>query len=436
MHITFVSKRLSDVLAYILGALSDCIYVDIIGKDLVNCGLITKPCGSLSFTINNVSSHDDKICLIASPIKQIRYILENPIVIKHSLAVTKFPAYSLNPVITHHLNATSNWKEFYAFSIFQSHKASGILTLNIKSVNFNVNIFTTLSAGCKTLRKKFADGDTSGTQLSVSLSDSIIRSPCHVVSFIDLSGYENASFHLKDLVIENGDFKFENKRERCKPMDHIKNIIEMSNVTIWNTENAAISVTGCFNVSIEMLTCSNITWKRQEFLTFRGSVLNTENILIKNVFVNSNMKHNKTERKSLLLIYEGVTKIQNMLIKDIAGMSSTRPLRFSAVIIAKDSEVKILNLEVKKISFRYFAQADKSSLCFKNITLSQNGFTGMLWSIEESDLKLYEAKFSSNKIGYLVYINLNSNVLTRNNSFIGNKICKSAYWITKSYRTK
>ena len=166
--------RLYDTLAYILGALSNDIYVNVSGNNQINCGSIDKPCRSLSFAINNISSHNDKIYVIASPIKQISYILENPVVIKHGLSVTKFPTNSQNPVITHHFNVTS--KKIYAFAISRCVVATEVLPLDIKSVNFNVNIFTTFSEGCKAPQRNLVVGNISGFQLSLSISDRIIGS--------------------------------------------------------------------------------------------------------------------------------------------------------------------------------------------------------------------------------------------------------------------
>ena len=74
---------------------------------------------------------------------------------------------------------------------------------------------------------------------------------------------------MEELVNQNGVFMFKNKTERCQPMEEIKNIIEMKNVTIiCNAENIALSVRGCFNFSIKGLMCSNITWKKQDVFTF------------------------------------------------------------------------------------------------------------------------------------------------------------------------
>ena len=61
---------------------------------------------------------------------------------------------------------------------------------------------------------------------------------------------------MKYLVVENDDFMFQTRRERCKHTEHIKNTIEMDNVTICNTGNVTISVNGCFNLSIEELMCT------------------------------------------------------------------------------------------------------------------------------------------------------------------------------------
>ena len=99
---------------------------------------------------------------------------------------------------------------------------------------------------------------------------------------------------MKDLVIKSGDFTFENKRDRCKHLEYIKDIIQVNNVTICNTGNVTLSVHGCFNMSIEKLTCSNMTWKKRELFTFKGGVLNIKNIIVKNILANNNTKYNKS----------------------------------------------------------------------------------------------------------------------------------------------
>ena len=432
LNFRFVFVRLSDILVFILGALSDCIYVNASGKDQISCGSISRPCSSLSFAINNVSCHNNTICLVASPAKKIRYTVENTIVIKHSLAVTKFPGYSQNPLVTYGLNVTSNRKEFYAFAIFRNALAPNILNLNIQSVDFSVNILTTFSEGFKTLQENVFVREISGFQLRLSISDSIVSSISHAVKFSDISEYENLTIHMKDLVIKSGDFMFENKRDKCKPLEHIKYIIEMYNITICNTGNVTLSVHGCFNMSIEKLRCSNITWEKQELFTFKGGILNTKNVLIKNILANDNTKYNKSEAKALFLINESVAEIQNTLVKDSVVMSITRPKRLSAVITVQNSVVQILNMKMVGNSFRNFAQANKSFLCFKNMTLIENNVTATLYRVEESNVTLYESKFHRNKIGCLASINLNSKVLITKSSLTGNEILKYAYSISRS----
>ena len=205
----------------------------------------------------------------------------------------------------------------------------------------------------------------------------------------------------------------------------------MYNVTICNTGNVILSVHG-FKMSIEKLTCSNITWKKRELLIFTGGVLNAKNILIKNIPANKNMKHNKPETKALFLINESVAEIQNILIKDSVGMSSITPKRFPAVIIFQNSIVQILNMKMVRNSFGNFVQASKSSLCFKNMTLIENNVKATLFKVEESNVTLYEIKFHRNKIGCVVSINLKSKVLITNNSLIGNEIFEKTYSISRS----
>lgn len=239
---------------------------------------------------------------------------------------------------------------------------------------------------------------------------------------------------MKGLLIGNGVFIFENQRERCKNVERIGNTIEMSNVTIFNTENVALNVNGCVNVSIEKFVCSNVTWKKPELFKFRGSLLNINNIQIQNILTgNNNIKHNKFIGKSLFLIYESVAEIQNTCIRDGIGMSTVRPDKFSTVIIVQNSVLRIINFEMVRNFFRNFLQAEKSSLSVINMTLSENCFTGALCSGQESIMKLHQTKFYSNKIECLVHMNLNSTVLITNNSLIGNKILKNAYSIKRSH---
>ena len=128
----------------------------------------------------------------------------------------------------------------------------------------------------------------------------------------------------------------------------------------FRTCETGLSVHGCFNISIEKLTCSNIIWKKQELFRFTGGVLNAKNILIKNILANNNIKYNKSETKVLFLINESIAEIKNMLIKDSEGMSSIQP----TVIIVQNSVVQILNMKVVQNSFQNFAQARESYLCF------------------------------------------------------------------------
>ena len=254
----------------LLGTLSRYVYVNISGTDHIDCGSRSQPCQSLSYTINDVSRPNDKIYLIASPLKEIRYSLEKQIIIKHSLTITKYPLVGPNPVIIYRVNATSSWKIFYAFTSFRSAAAAAaaeILSLKIKSVNFHVNIFSTFSEGYRYTGKNMF-GDISGCPLLFSISNSIINSPCDAINLSDLTGYENVSIHVEDSIIQHGRFVFKNQRKSCEPTKHVKNIIQMNNVTVLNTGIVALSANGCFNISFNKIMCYNFTWKEEELFTF------------------------------------------------------------------------------------------------------------------------------------------------------------------------
>ena len=209
-------------------------------------------------------------------------------------------------------NVTSNWKEFYAFAKFRSAAAAEVLILKIKSVNFNVNIFTAYSEGYKSIGKNIFD-DISGCSLLLSISNSIVSSPSHAVNLSDLSGYENVSIHVEDSVIQNGKFMFKNKRENCKPTQHVQNIIEMNNVTVLNSGIVALSANGCFNMSFNKLICRNLTWKKQELFIFRGASLKMKNILIENILPgNTNLKG------KLYLLLKSVLQKSRMYALEIA----------------------------------------------------------------------------------------------------------------------
>ena len=411
----------------LLGTLSHNVYIDISGSDKIDCGSRAQPCRSLSYTINHVSRPYDKICLIASPIKQIKYTLEKQIVMKHSLTVTKYPLFTANPVIIYGDNVTRNWKEFYAFAKFRSAAAAEVLILKIKSVNFNVNIFTAYSEGYKSIGKNIFD-DISGRSLLLSISNSIVSSPSHAFNLSDLSGYENVSIHVEDSVIQNGKFMFKNKRENCKPTQHVQNIIEMNNVTVLNSGIVALSANGCFNMSFNKLICRNLTWKKQELFIFRGVSLKMKNILIENILPGNI----KSEGKALFVIEKCAAEIQNVRIRDCKVPSSMWLYKTSAVFLLKISYVKMHDMEVIGNFLQHLARLESSFLCLDNISLSNNIFNGTLCSIEKSNLKLNDAEFHSNTFGYLLRINLKSNVLITNNILSANKIFRNVYSVAKS----
>ena len=144
------------------------------------------------------------------------------------------------------------------------------------------------------------------------------------------------------------------------------------------------------------------------------------------------MKYNKFKTKALFLINESAAEIQNLLIKNSVGISSIRPKRFSAVMIVQNSLVQTLNMKMIGNSFRNFVHANKSSPCFKNMTLIENNFRDTVCRVEESNVTLYEIKFHRNNIGCLLSVNLKSKVLITNNSRTGNKIFENAYSISIS----
>ena len=160
----------------------------------------------------------------------------------------------------------------------------------------------------------------------------------------------------------------------------------MYNVTICNIGNVTLSIHGCFNISVEKLTCSNVTSKKQELFTFAGGVLNAKKVLIKNSVANDKMKYSKSEMKALLLIKESVAEIQNMLIKDSVVMSS---------VMLNNSTDGIINMKRVRNSFR-------NSLS--------------LYRVDESNVKLCETKFHRNKIECLLFISRKSEVLKRKQS--------------------
>ena len=108
--------------------------------------------------------------------------------------------------------------------------------------------------------------------------------------------------------------------------------------------------------------------------------MSTKTVLVNNIFADSNMKHNNSEKKALFLIYEGVAEIQNMVFKDSLGIRSQG---FSTLIIVDKSKVKILNMEMVGNSFRSFALVNN----VKNMALSENNFKDALFTIEESYMR-------------------------------------------------
>ena len=207
-----------------------------------------------------------------------------------------------------------------------------------------------------------------------SISNSIINSPCHAISLSDLTGYENVSIHVVDSIIQNGRFVFQNKRKNCKPTEHIKNIIEMNNVTVLNTGIAALSANGCFNISFNKIMCYNLTWKKEELFTFRRASLKMQNILIENILPGNN----KSEEKALFLIESCAVEIQDMRIKDCKVPSSMWLHKTLAVFLLHNSIVKMHNMNLIGNSLQNFVRIESSFLIIINISLSNNIFNGTL----------------------------------------------------------
>ena len=84
-------------------------------------------------------------------------------------------------------------------------------------------------------------------------------------------------------------------------------------------------------------------------------------------------------------------------------------------------------MEVTRNSFKNFARAYRSSLCVKNMTLSQNNFTTTLYSVVKSNMKLCDTKFYRNKIGYVFQISSNSSAIMQNNTLTENNVSLSVY---------
>ena len=166
-------------------------------------------------------------------------------------------------------------------------------------------------------------------------------------------------------------------------MEHVKNIVEMNNVTVLNTGIVALSINGCFNISLNKLTCVNLTWKKQELFTFTGSSLKIKNILIENILHNNN----KSKGKILFHIHSCVVEIENAFIKN-CNITSSMPLHKAlAVFLIQRSLVKMRDMEVVGNLLQNFALVENSSLCINNISLSRNIVRGSAYSIGKSYLK-------------------------------------------------
>ena len=335
--------------------------------------------------------------------KEIRYSLEKQIIIKHSLAITKYPLVGLNPAIIYRVNASSNCKEFYTFASFRSTAAAAeMLSLKMTSVNFHVNIFSTFSEGYRYTGKNMF-GDISRCSLLFAISNSIINSPYHAINLSDLTGYENVSIHVEDSIIQIGKFVFQNKRKTCEPTEHNKNFLKISNVTVLNTGITALSANGCFNIYFNKITCYNITWKKEELFTFRRASLKMQNILIENILPGND----QSEEKALFLIESCAVEIQNLCIKDCKVPSSIWLHETLAVFLLQISTGKMNNMKLMGNSFQNLAQIESYFLIISNITLSNTIFNGTLYSVEKSNLKLNDAEFHNNSVPSLIHINLN-----------------------------
>ena len=78
-------------------------------------------------------------------------------------------------------------------------------------------------------------------------------------------------------------------------------------------------------------------------------------------------------------------------------------------------------------SFKNFAKAYKSTLCVKNIRLSENNFIGTLYSVVKSNVTLCEKKICRNVIAYLVQISSKSGAIIQNSKLTENDVSSTVY---------
>ena len=155
-------------------------------------------------------------------------------------------------------------------------------------------------------------------------------------------------------------------------MEYVRNIVEMSSVTIVNKGIVALNVNGCLNVTISNLKCSNIRWQVKELFMFKGKSLKLKNILIENVLSDNN----KSQGKALFLIYSCAIDFQNVLVKNCKGPSSIRLHQTFAAFFVQSSFAKMRDLEMIGNSIKTFIFAEsKSRICIQTSVFINNHFT-------------------------------------------------------------
>ena len=261
----------------------------------------------------------------------------------------------------------------------------------------------------------------------LSITDSIISSPNHAVNLTNLSGFEHVSIHVKDSIIQNGRFILKNKRGICKPTEHVRNIVEMSNVTIVNKGFTRLNVIGCFDVSINKLNCSNITWKIQGSFTFKGSSLKLKNILIENTLPDNS----KIQWKTLFLIYSCAMDVQNVHIKNCKGPSRVSWDKTFPVFLVQKSLVKMRDVEVIGNSIGSFMLAESGSrMSIQNSVFINNHFISVIFNIsKKSTLEMDNSSFLRNTLISLLKMESNSSAIFQNNAVTENNLKLGVYFL-------
>ena len=359
------------------------VYVKWDGKDQEHCGSKAAPCNTIKYAIDNFSVDMDVILLYGNVWEHAEYTVDQTILLKHNLVITKYPNISKNPVLIRSEISRAKSHGFYAFACYYS--CQNFHTLKVISIDFRMNIF-------KKTPSSFFDMETARNTKSFNLlltfTNSRIESKDYVIKLIystEING--NTEIDFTDSTLFYGGITInETKTSKCQ---HRNNITLKNLKLLYLKTYPALMFQGCLNISINDLQLKNAPIRRRW-----------------SSFLPLPVVHQKLF--SLLIPKRGGIHVLHVTSSSLSIGNfefMKNKMKYEIGLYMKSSSISIGNMSFTENDMRHLAMITSSNMSIGSMTIIGNQMYQNGISTFGSNTSIHNIKLLGNKIlsgGFLI----------------------------------